>query len=257
MKKFVVRGMSLLLIVPFLMQAAIAAPVRVEDGTMVEVQLLQTLKSGKDKRDALVRYVVTRDVVIGGQLVIEKGARATGKVTESKKAGMFGKAGKLEFTIESVEAVDGSQVRLRAEAGQEGRSNLTAVIAGAILLSVFMVFVKGKNVTFKQGTEFVAYTDGNFPVQGTAVQRPLEEDAGRGITILSKVITDKSVGGVLRSDLQETRDIMLRATCREGATIVGEGSELLKAVAPGERQDYMVKIKGQTSSDVTLEAIPQ
>ncbi len=256
MNRFASRVVALLAVVVFSAQLVFGNQIEVADGTMVEVQLLHTLKSGKDKKDSIVRYAVTRDVVIGGQLVIQKGARAMGRVTESKGAGMFGKAGKLEFTIESVEAIDGSSIRLRAEAGRDGKSNLTAVIAGAILLSVLMVFVTGKNVTFRQGTEFIAYTDGKFNVAGKAVQTPTEEVA-KDVTLLSKVITDKGVGGVLRNELDRTVDITLRATFREGGTVVGEGSEALKQVGPGERRDYLVKVTGKTSSDVTMQVETQ
>ncbi len=358
MRQLTLRLLATITCLVFFFQVVLAVPVKVSDGTMVQVKLLQTLTSGKVNEGTIVRYVVIRDVIVGGQLVIEKGARATGKVTVSKHRGIFGQNGKLEFTIESAEAVDGSLVQLRADAeGGIWRSNVTGVILGALFLSVLMVFVNGRDITVKEGTEFPAYIDGNPLVEPSVIQSPVVtnlipnakftvlgttltdkavigeirnegpdtasadiiilikkdgKQVGAGhtvvadlkagqtiafnadvsgstdgdistqitlkastipspitiipqpapsqvenIAILSMVISDKEIIGKLLNNRKDKVDILVSATCKDGDKIVGTGSMLLKAVAPGETKDYLINIDGKTTSDVTVEAMPK
>lgn len=129
-------------------------------GSPIQLALVNTLASNKSSVDDKVEYVVTEEVKAeNGALLIRKGARGTGKITLAKKAKMFGKKGKLEFTLEEVEAVDGTIVPLRSDVKASGKGRGVAVVTVTVLVSVLGVFIKGKNVTVPQGTVVSAYVD--------------------------------------------------------------------------------------------------
>jgi TolB-like protein len=157
-----------LLVIGRLATAANGEPVKVADGTIVKLKLLKELRSGASQTGELVPYSVLTDVVgPNGEVLIAKGARGAGKVTRSKKRGMFGKAGKLEFTVDTVTAVDGTEIALRAVEKAGGKSNTATVVASALVLTVLAVFIHGRDVVVPEGTEFPAYVEGDATVDPT------------------------------------------------------------------------------------------
>ena len=161
-----------------------AAPVVLKEGTLVMLQTQEKLVSGQIAEGAPVRYKVVRDVVgPGGKLLVAYGDFAEGRVTRSRRRGMFGKAGQLEFTVDAATAVDGTRVPLRSNQQMAGKDNKGTVIATALLLTVLTVFVSGKDVELPAGTEVAAYVD-----HDTIIGSPQEVPAG----------------GVIRGEPEET-----------------------------------------------------
>jgi hypothetical protein len=143
-----------------------AAAVKIADGTEVPLKLKHDLASGRSKVGEEVRAEVRRDVKgPNGEVVIARGAQAIGKVTESRGSRAFGGRGKLEFTIETVKAVDGTEINLRGSQASKGRSGSTAAVATIAFVSVFGAFIRGKNVHLKEGTEFKAFVDEDVTVR--------------------------------------------------------------------------------------------
>lgn len=101
------------------------------------------------------------DVQVGRKIVIAKGARARGIVLEAQKAGMLGRKGKLEIGLRDVELVTGDRVDLRS-IQEEGGGNEGGVIAAAAIVNPLFLLIKGKNVTYEEGTEFTAYVRGDY-----------------------------------------------------------------------------------------------
>jgi hypothetical protein len=153
-----------LLLLPVLIAAlampASASPVKLPERTSIRVRLLETLVSGGKKKGEEVRFEVVDDI-FGPQheLLIAKGAPAFGTITRSSGRGMFGKAGKLEFTIDRTHAVDDTKVTLRATEAKSGRNNSGAAITTAVLLFVPALFIHGRDVTVEKGKEFVAFVN--------------------------------------------------------------------------------------------------
>ena len=63
------------------------------------------------------------------------------------------------FTVEEIEAVDGTKIPLRSTVEKNGKGRGATMVAVAALVSVFGVFIKGKNITVKPGTLVEAYVD--------------------------------------------------------------------------------------------------
>lgn len=159
--------------VPPVQQSAAAATGKVvlPERTEVRVRLNTELKSGANKEGEEVPFVVDSDVYGPGHvLMIMQGTAAYGKVTQSSRRGMFGKAGKLNFTCDYILTPDGTHIPLRSDPlGQNGHSNTGAMIATTLLFSVAGVFINGKDVTVHKGQVFTMYINENTPVTPPAI----------------------------------------------------------------------------------------
>lgn len=156
---------------PCLSQAAVSAvgatvvvptgKVDIPEGTQVHVSLLKNLKSGGNKAGEEVPFEVAKDVYGPGHvLLIAADTLAFGKIVESSRRGMFGKSGKLKFSIDYILAPDKTRIPLRADAQIiRGRDNRTASIATAILLAPVAIFINGKDVSANKGQDFVMYVN--------------------------------------------------------------------------------------------------
>lgn len=171
-----------------LMQAPELAPplshtppqsIEIPDGTPVRLRLMQTLSTAMAHRKpekATLRSGDTfaleamEDVRVVGNLVIAAGARAQGTVTEILPRQSMGKQGKLEVSVEWVEAVDGSKIGLRGERDLGGQGRSAGDVAVRMLFG-FGGFMRGKNVSIEKGQELTAYVQGGPQV----VARPAQE----------------------------------------------------------------------------------
>lgn len=159
------KSLSLLIAVIFsltILNATVlqATEFTLQDGTAVNVETLERMKSGDNKVGESVPMRVKQDVMSEeGEILIKSGARAYGTITESEPHGMFGKAGKLNFQLNYVQGIDGSQIPLRATLENKGKGCSGVVIASFLLLSVASMFFNGDNVVIPPGTELTAYVD--------------------------------------------------------------------------------------------------
>ncbi|MDD2486349.1 MAG: Ig-like domain-containing protein [bacterium] len=171
------------------LSAMTTAPLAVvKEGTPVMLQTTAKMVSGETAKGSSVRYKVIRDVVgSSGQVLIPYGASAYGKVITSTPRGMFGKAGKIEFNIESVQGAGETLIPLRASQDATGTSNGGAVVVTTLFLSVLGVFINGRDAVIPEGTMITAFVDHDTPIA-----RPLPPNPGGSksgslemITILS------------------------------------------------------------------------
>lgn len=140
-----------------------------QDGTPVLLANEEKLFSGETPEGSVVLYRVERDVLAAdGRILVVKGAKAYGKVLKSSGSGFFGRAGELNIALESVTAADGSSVPLRSVRTSTGDDSLDVVIVGALLLSVFFIFIAGADVEIPPGTLATAYIN-----RDTVIARPL------------------------------------------------------------------------------------
>ena len=255
--------LSLSIILMMLLQMCIAVcsePLKIAEGTPIKLELTQTLTSGKAKEGEAVTYRTRDDILVNGEIVIAKGAKGLGKVTESKRRGMLGKKGKLEFTVESVTAMNGTPVPLRTSIKNSGKSNSGAVIVSALLLSVFAVFVSGRDVTIKEGTEIIAYVDTdtlidlksgtkNAPVVST-VDNTTTPNAT--FTLTSSFTSDKKIIGEIQNGGLESANAEVIILIRSNDKVVGAGSCILEQVKPSEKRSFNAPIDGSTNGTADI-----
>lgn len=150
----------------------------IAQGTLVKVEFLTPLNTGKNKEGDLVEFQVTDNVIIDGVLVIPAGSKATGEVTKISSAKGFGKDGKLEIDFKTVEALDGTPVSLiLGDKAKEENKNMAyaagASVTGAIILGpiglVGGAFVKGRQVEIPVGSKMYLEVKDSVSVIGLAV----------------------------------------------------------------------------------------
>lgn len=143
--------------------STVAQTITLQEGTVVRVELLETLDSRLAKVGDLVNLRVDEDVEVDGTVIIKRGAEATGRVTISQASKMAGKKGMLDFTIDYTKTITGKNIRLNTTTnGGNGKSYTAGVIAAAAIINPLALLVKGKNVTVEKGRVFSAYVGQDY-----------------------------------------------------------------------------------------------
>ncbi len=137
----------------------------IADGTEVTVRLIRQISSADARLDDEVKFEAVDALMVDGRVVVEKGAEARGRVLLAQSKRSFGRKGKLDFSIDTVEAVDGQNIRLRysREMRGEGRAATAGVVTW--LAGPFGFFVKGKDVEIAAGTEYTIFIDGERTIK--------------------------------------------------------------------------------------------
>ncbi|EON77682.1 hypothetical protein ADIS_1901 [Lunatimonas lonarensis] len=127
--------------------------VKIPAGTVVTLENSSGISSANLTVGQTIDFFVRDDVKVGGQTVIRRGAPARGQVVRVQKAKGLGKEGSVEVEVKSVQAVDGSEVRLTStRIFEEGEDRQTAAILLGVLVCILFLTKKGKNAEIAPGT---------------------------------------------------------------------------------------------------------
>ncbi|MBC8031751.1 MAG: hypothetical protein H7Z16_16830 [Pyrinomonadaceae bacterium] len=148
----------------------------IPDGTLVDIEAPYTINSMDFKAKDKISFRVVNPVKVNGVTVIEQGATATARIDKAKRGGHWGKAGLFVFTMQSVTAVDGSQIPLRAvhvrlRGDSKGAKVATAmVITGALMPLIAPVallhgFKRGKDAFIPAGKRYSVFVDNSSAIQ--------------------------------------------------------------------------------------------
>lgn len=143
----------------------VAEPVKLilREGTDVHLKFDQDLSSKTSEEGDSVAFILDEDLKVGDVVVAKAGAKAVGTVTNSKKAGMMGKAGELNIRLEYL-IMPESRMHLRGSKGREGEGKEGATVALTILFGPIGLIKHGKNVEVKKGTPLTVYVDQDYVV---------------------------------------------------------------------------------------------
>ena len=154
--------------------------VKIPEGTVVELETAYTINSQLVRAGDAVSFRVVNPVVVDGVVVIEKGATATALVTKAQRGGHFGRAGRIEWEMREVTAVDGSRVPLATSGHVVGDSHGAKVatqmaIMGALMgpaapLVLLHGFKRGENALVPEGKRFNVIVRASASVNATARQ---------------------------------------------------------------------------------------
>jgi hypothetical protein len=133
----------------------VLTPVTVNDALPFRIALAQDVPADSEEGQALT-FTVLEDFQMGGKTVIAKGAKVAGAIASEKGKkkflGMGG--GKMTFELQRVDAIDGKKLNVRAMAGRAKEGPTTRSFdtgRGS----------KPKGLAAAQGTEYIAYVDGD------------------------------------------------------------------------------------------------
>ena len=159
--------------------------VKVRAGTQLDIESTHTVSSLEIRQGDLLSFRLLVPVKIDNDTVIEKNALVTARVVKAKKAGHWGKAGKLVWTMQDVVAVDLTRVPLTAQldmpTGQQGVTGTShgaevatkTVVLAALLAPAFPIaplalmsgFKRGENAVIPEGKRFVVYIQADTTVR--------------------------------------------------------------------------------------------
>jgi len=143
------------------------AQVTIPDGTKLRVRLEQPLSSANAEHGQSVELTVAEAVKVNDVVVIRDGARVTGTVTEAVPKRRMGRAGKLDFSIDRVSAMDNQWIPLRytlqKKAG-ESHAVRTGIITAGVAIAFWpaapvILLMKGKDININRGVTFDVFTD--------------------------------------------------------------------------------------------------
>ncbi len=152
------------------------AQAMIPDGTRIRVRLEENLSSETAEVGQTVDFAVTQEVRMGDAVVIANGARATGSIVLAEQRRRLGRAGKLDFTIERVQMVDGHWLNVRYTP-QKNHGKGNGITTGVLTAGIAVVFlpaaplgllIKGKDATIIKGRTYNVFADDSTYV-GTAV----------------------------------------------------------------------------------------
>ena len=133
-------------------------PVKLPEKTSVRVAILENLVSGQGKPNDAINFELREDLYGPDREVLAtKGTPATGHIIRTKRRGIFGRSGKLDFSCDYTKGVDGTKISLRGTEIRSGKGNGGAVVATALVVSVFGLFINGRDVKVDKGAEFTVY----------------------------------------------------------------------------------------------------
>jgi hypothetical protein len=132
-------------------------PMVIPDSTLVLVALSESIDSESQKPGYVIYFRVLEDVRIRGLRVIARGARARGRLLDSRGLHL-GEPARLEWNMMDVETVDGQRVPLRGGSERAGSE-----------------LQQEKSVSASEGEEFRAFTYGSRKVNVPAPIAPDRE----------------------------------------------------------------------------------
>jgi len=150
---------------------------KIRRGTQLDIEAIHAVSSLDIREGDLISFRVLIPVKVDDAIVIEKSALVTGRVVKAKRAGHWGKAGKLAWTMQDVVAIDLTRVPLTAQpngpAGQQGVTGQShggevatkTAVMGALLaptivlapLALMYGFKRGEQAVVPEGKRFVVY----------------------------------------------------------------------------------------------------
>jgi serine/threonine protein kinase len=124
---------------------------KIPDGTGFKITLADDLPENADK-DQPLRFIVSEDVLVDGNVVIAKGATVTGAIADPGKKKFLVVGGKMTLKVTTVEGIDGHKLNVRALPNRRAEGAFRDVDTGK---------PKPKGVAATVGTEYYAYIDGD------------------------------------------------------------------------------------------------
>ncbi|MFV5702226.1 hypothetical protein ACM55F_10170 [Flavobacterium sp. XS2P12] len=143
---------------------AATASVTLNEGSIIKVALNDDISGKEVSVGQKINFSLSEDIIQGNYIVLRKGLKVVGTVTEAAKSKGLGKKGKLSFSIDYLYLENGKVVKLRSDITKKLNGSGALVATTAVLLTPLALFVKGKNAKYEKGEVFEAYVDENTTI---------------------------------------------------------------------------------------------
>lgn len=136
-------------------------------GTLIEAELITGVKSDESSVHDVAYFRLRQNVMVNGVVVLPAGTVGNAQVTAAKAAGFFGREGRIELKISSVQALNGSTVPLTLDikkfGGTDDRNMLYFILAfnelGYERLAKAIIIFHGEDREIPAGTRFQVAVD--------------------------------------------------------------------------------------------------
>lgn len=138
--------------------------VLIQEGTLVKCRLAEDINGKNLNPGDKINFFLDENIVKNDKVIIQKGAKIIGTVTEAKGSRMLGKKGKLEFTIDYLYLNDGTVVKLSSNVKANLKGSGVVVGATSVVLTPFALFIHGKNAKYAAGTVFETFVASDIEI---------------------------------------------------------------------------------------------
>lgn len=139
-------------------------------GTPITLAVTEEVNSSTHKEGDTFKLTVLNDVSVGQSVVIPRGTPANAEITWRTGKGAFGKSGKMEFALTSID-LNGKAIPVSGTFRQEGEGNTIATGVGVLAVGLFAGFITGKRARLPSGRELMSQLAQDVPF-----------DAGGGVS---------------------------------------------------------------------------
>jgi hypothetical protein len=153
---------------------SVHAEFTLRDGIPIRLRLKRNLSSSNATVGQFVDFEVLEEVTVNGVVVIPKGGKAMGSVTEAIPKKRMRRAGRLEIVLDYVRLTDRETAAVRAVEDAGSKSNAAERPAGIVTTGLlfwpgapFVLFAHGKDITIPKGAEVTAYVNGDLKLNAT------------------------------------------------------------------------------------------
>lgn len=151
---------ALVLLIPeFIFAQTDTTGITIQEGTIIKAALTKDISGKEVSIGQSIDFELYENVIFNDKILLHKGAKITGSVTEAQRSKALGKKGKLAFSIDYLYLPNGKVIKLRSQVEKNLKGSGAAVAAGAILLSPLALLFNGKNAKYEKGEVFTAYVD--------------------------------------------------------------------------------------------------
>ena len=141
-----------------------AAPLVIPAGTLVRLNLQESLSTRSSKTGQMVRFTVVEEIKIGRRTIIKKGATAGAQLERVRRPGNFGRNGSLKLRYLTVTAANGRELPITLGEKSVKTNEQMGLAAGASLGGYMLLgpigliggtFIKGKHIDIPKDTQLI------------------------------------------------------------------------------------------------------
>ena len=165
---------------------------KLPSGELITLYLKESVSSRNLTNGTIVKFAVKEPIVsLNNKLIVASNTIVNGKVTKVTTAKWAGQKGELTIQINSVKAVDGTNIPVYYNLNNQGESKSTEAIGIGVFLFWPALLMKGKSASIEAGTEIVVETISDVIIDDSKFEEyKLEDISTKNISL--KVLDDKN-----------------------------------------------------------------
>lgn len=183
-------------------------PVILPAGMAIPLTLQHHVNSGYTAAGSNVYFRVADDVIVGEQVLVQKGTLVAGKMEQATNRGMVGKPGMMALEVASVPAVDATPVPVDADVSKQGRSRGAATLGWTIFWGLPGLATRGVNPYMMKGESLLATVSADTPIEPDVdVAAPVPSDIGPAYEITEHRWKGDLANGKKLIDIERTGNL--------------------------------------------------